>query len=190
MTFPDFLTFARLFLAFPLFYFIAACKNSPEAQAPALIIFFIAAITDLFDGFLARKRNSASRLGEFLDPLADKVLLISGFTALLLAQNAFKIPLMWVLVSFYAREIMILGGSAVLFFISKKFQKGSLQTTPDRLGKYTTAAQMILLLIVLLNMNKLVAPVAVITGFLTIASGILYIRRGLNFIFKKESCRD
>ena len=53
-----------------------------QQRGPALAVFLLAALTDLLDGYVARQRGSQSRLGAFLDPLADKLLLISSFVTL------------------------------------------------------------------------------------------------------------
>ena len=69
------LTLIRIFIAVVIFTFLAI-KNY---YLLALFLFFIAGLTDYFDGFLARKFNATSQLGEILDPLADKILIIFLF---------------------------------------------------------------------------------------------------------------
>ena len=66
------LTFARIIIAIIIFGFLAL-KNY---YMLSLILFFIAGLTDFFDGFYARKYNATSQIGEILDPLADKILII------------------------------------------------------------------------------------------------------------------
>ena len=71
-TFINILTLTRIFLAAVIFLLLM----SPDGYLLALILFFLAGITDYFDGYLARKYNEVSQLGEILDPIADKILIL------------------------------------------------------------------------------------------------------------------
>ncbi len=71
-TFINLLTLSRIFLAAIIFLLLM----SPDGYLLALILFFIAGTTDYFDGYLARKYNATSQLGEILDPIADKILIL------------------------------------------------------------------------------------------------------------------
>ena len=71
-TFINILTLSRIFLACIIFLLLI----SPDGYLLALILFFLAGITDYFDGYLARKYNAVSKLGEILDPIADKILIL------------------------------------------------------------------------------------------------------------------
>ena len=71
-TFINLLTFSRILLAVIIFLLLM----SSDGYLLALILFFVASITDFFDGFLARKYNSTSQIGEILDPIADKILIV------------------------------------------------------------------------------------------------------------------
>jgi CDP-diacylglycerol--glycerol-3-phosphate 3-phosphatidyltransferase len=81
------LTFARIFIAVIIFGLLAI-KNY---YLLALILFFIAGLTDYFDGFFARKYNATSQIGEILDPLADKILIIFLFFGLAVNLSSFLI---------------------------------------------------------------------------------------------------
>ncbi len=81
------LTFARIFIAVIIFGLLAL-KNY---YLLALILFFIAGLTDYFDGFFARKYNATSQMGEILDPLADKILIIFLFFGLAVNLSSFLI---------------------------------------------------------------------------------------------------
>ena len=72
MTFINILTFSRILLATIIFVLLM----SPDGYFLALVLFFLAGITDYFDGYLARKYNASSQLGEVLDPIADKILIL------------------------------------------------------------------------------------------------------------------
>jgi len=71
-TLINILTFSRIFLAAIIFVLLM----SPDGYLLALVLFFIAGVTDYFDGYLARKYNAVSKLGEILDPIADKILIL------------------------------------------------------------------------------------------------------------------
>ena len=77
MNLPNLLSLIRIILT-PLFI-ILLFSNVPNAKFFALLVFAIAAITDAYDGYLARKYNQITPEGKFLDPLADKILVLSAF---------------------------------------------------------------------------------------------------------------
>ena len=70
--FINMLTISRIFLAVIIFLLL----TRPEGYILAFILFFIAGVTDYLDGYLARKYNSTSQIGEILDPIADKILIV------------------------------------------------------------------------------------------------------------------
>ena len=84
-TFINLLTFSRIFLAAIIFLLLM----SPDGYLLALILFFLAGITDYFDGYLARKYNAVSQLGEILDPIADKILIL--FVLFGVGNKSFKL---------------------------------------------------------------------------------------------------
>ena len=80
-------TFARIIIAVIIFALLAI----KDFYMVALILFFIAGLTDYFDGFFARKYNATSQIGEILDPLADKILIIFLFFGLAVNLSSFLI---------------------------------------------------------------------------------------------------
>ncbi len=102
-TVANFFSFLRILLT-PLFlYFLFT--NKPYYEIFALVIFVVAAITDAYDGYFARKFKTVSKFGIFLDPLADKVLMSASFIALVVLK---LIPL-WMVVVIILRDLMITG---------------------------------------------------------------------------------
>ncbi len=73
---PNVLTVARILLI-PVFVFVFA-SPTPERSLAAAAVFLVAAATDFLDGYLARRRSQVTRLGRLLDPIADKLLVLSG----------------------------------------------------------------------------------------------------------------
>ena len=113
MTIPNLLTLARIFLTPVLALFLLR-----KWMTAAFLVFFIAGLTDAFDGLLARGLNQKSRLGSYIDPLADKLLLVTSF---LLLWKIGEIPL-WLLIVTAGRDVFILGGFFVLYFFQVRFE--------------------------------------------------------------------
>ena len=138
--------------------------------------FLLACITDGLDGYLARKMNQKTEFGSYLDPLADKLLLLSGFLSLSLMHHLpedMHIPA-WVTIPIISRDVVILAGSLTVFMAT-----GSLKAQPLFIGKLTTVAQMATLL---LSLVMAPLPFRQVLYFfvlgLTVWSGVLYIRMG------------
>ncbi|MFZ5954381.1 MAG: CDP-alcohol phosphatidyltransferase family protein [Candidatus Dependentiae bacterium] len=102
----------------------------------AVFLFAIASITDMLDGLLARLRNEHTELGACLDPIADKILLLSCFTTLAFIKGfSLGIPA-WFACLIITKELLILVGSGLLFCINTRFQ-----ARPTLLGKASTVLQ-------------------------------------------------
>lgn len=170
MTVPNYLTLSRILLT-PLFIW---CLLHGKMSA-ALVVFFIAGMTDLLDGFIARLFHQKSRFGAILDPLADKLLLVSSF---LILGHLGLIP-WWLVAIAVLRDIVIVLGTSVLFAL--RFQVEIRPTIP---GKLTTLAQLVS---VVLALSSSVLPLAswicqmafVTTALLSLASGADYVMRGI-----------
>ena len=85
--FINLLTFSRIFLAAIIFLLLM----SSDGYLLALILFFIASLTDWLDGYLARKYNAVSQIGEVLDPIADKILIVFVFFGLAINLSSYLI---------------------------------------------------------------------------------------------------
>lgn len=101
MNLPNKLTVARIILA-PLFLLFALWEF-PFHYAVALVVFIVAALTDMFDGKIARARGLITNFGKFLDPLADKMLTTAAFL-LFLAKGQMDV---WALMLVLTREFMV-----------------------------------------------------------------------------------
>lgn len=100
---PNILTIFRILLT-PLFI-ICLFSNYPYARLWALIIFIVASVTDAFDGYYARKYNQVTRHGQFLDPLADKILVSSAFISFALME---LVPF-WMVALIVFRDLFVTG---------------------------------------------------------------------------------
>jgi cardiolipin synthase (CMP-forming) len=168
-TIPNVLTFIRI-LCVP---FVVNALLADKFQL-ALIIFIIGALTDFFDGVIARLTKSRSRLGRYLDPIADKIFAISiAFT--LLHIGLLK---MFLFILFFAREFIILTGSYVLY------KKKIFNVPPSIVGKLNTVLQFLLIFIILLlkvyNIEnfKYMIFLEFLVSVTTVISGVLYYREG------------
>lgn len=142
----------------------------------AIILFLIAILTDAADGFIARSFKKQTELGTFLDPLADKLLLLSGFFGIAFS-SAFAIkPPMWVIVVIVFRDLFIICGLVIIFVTTRQ-----LRIQPNLLGKLTTFFQMLTILVVLMGWEHS-SLIWFATVGLTVVSAFAYLIRGIRLI--------
>src|ERR1700689_1141949 len=141
---PNLICLLRIVLVWPIVVSIA------HAQYPlTLLLFFVAAMSDGLDGYLAKRFNWTSELGKFLDPLADKLLLISVFV-----EGAWLAVMPWWLTAaVVARDVMI-GLGALIF----RLWFGSPRGRPTVISKINPAAQLLYVMLVLLHAALGVPP--------------------------------
>ncbi len=108
----------------------------------ALLVFVLAGLSDCLDGYVAKRFGLASRLGAILDPLADKMLIISAYSMLTLLGD---LPF-WLLVAVGFRDLLIIGGYLVLVSID-----GDVVMRPSIVSKINTLLQITLVLVVLIQ---------------------------------------
>lgn len=140
----------------------------------ALGIFGVAVLSDALDGLLARLLKEKTTLGTILDPIADKLLLVTAFISLSAASNlpdSLRLP-SWVTIIVVSRDIIIVLGAVMMFLTL-----GDVKIVPSALGKITTFFQMMTIMSVLLkypHSNYIWITAAVFT----VVSGIDYVIRG------------
>ena len=148
------------------------------------IIFIIASITDKLDGYIARSRNQVTTFGKFLDPLADKILVIS---ALILLVEINRIP-SWIAIIVLAREFMVSGYRLVAM------EKGGKVIAASKWGKIKTVTQMLAIILAFIDtnafcaclsgnliggeliLNSIVSIMLIVQTIATIFSGINYMK--------------
>ena len=140
----------------------------------ALYLFIIAALTDLLDGLLARLTDQKTTLGTFLDPLADKFLLVTSFILFSIYGWVPK----WLTVTVISRDLIVVIGWLLLYMITHNSK-----VEPVMLGKISIALQLFILAYILLSINMTSLPplpriVFMITALITSISGLQYIYKG------------
>jgi cardiolipin synthase len=170
MTYANQLTILRM-VFIPFFVLLLAYGHLKAG----LLVFALAGITDLFDGFLARKLQQKTALGSYLDPMADKLLITSAFVTLTIPSVpvAVHIPL-WLTITAFSRDLLI--ALAVLII---HLHTGHGRFPPSMIGKLTTTFQLLAVALALATnlvefILPLFMPVAVAALLLTIASGMHY----------------
>ncbi len=168
---PNALTTMRIILV-PVFVSTLIYKKYDYA----LYVFIVAAVTDFFDGLIARSRNQQTALGSFLDPVADKFLLVTSFVLFAVYGLVPK----WLTITVISRDIIIVTGWLILYLTSHRTR-----VEPSLSGKLANASQLVLLVYILLRLNldgdilPAPEPLIIVTAALTILSGVHYIYRGL-----------
>jgi cardiolipin synthase (CMP-forming) len=164
---PNLICLFRLLLIWP----IAVTLHTGQHLA-ALALFIVAAVSDGLDGYLAKRFNWTSELGKFLDPLADKLLLITVFVQ---AAWLGLVP-WWLTAAVVARDVMI-GLGALIF----RLWFGPLHGRPTVISKVNTAAQLVYVVLVLLAaatrvpLGEILDACALITFATTVISGVHYL---------------
>ena len=176
MNLPNAISLIRSVAAFVFLYFALAGE-----WRIAFPIFWIAALTDMIDGSLARLLGQRTRLGAFLDPMADKLLMFFGFLSLTI-HRILPLPLTGLVV---ARDLLI-----VLGLVFLKWRRVPVVYRPTYLSKATTFFQILTLLGGLLSTQGIPAAsydrifsvarllVQGVTALLTAATGVQYFRMG------------
>ena len=175
MSIPNILTFLRILLI-PLFVMAYSYNEFTLAS----VLFILASITDLLDGFLARMTGQVTKLGALLDPLADKLLLLSSFSLLFYRGI---VPL-WILITVLSKDVVVVSGWMIRYFLTR-----SSSAPPSLLGKGATLAQVIAITAILTS--HLLAPIKASAHYLLIVAAILtalsmmdYLYRGLRELEK------
>jgi cardiolipin synthase len=168
---PNILTLVRILLTPLLIIFLLKKRFTM-----ALLVFAMAGISDALDGFIARYFNQRTVLGAHLDPLADKLLLLSSYISL----AVLKVIPGWLAVVVIARDVIILLGIAVMTITQKPYE-----IKPSTISKCTTAIQLVTIFFILLHpdgtrFSTFQISMFWATAVLTIASGLHYIYIGMN----------
>jgi cardiolipin synthase len=176
-TLANMLTLLRIALLAPFLYWVKEGRFGL-----AVIIFFIAGITDFFDGYVARRFNQQSAFGRFLDPAADKLLTTASYIVMALPRTGFEPIPLWLTAAVIGRDIFILLGSLTVYLLTR--YKGF---KPTMLGKVNTFLEIGLIFWFIIfnhfDVMKFLLPIMyglVITS--VIASAIEYVWMGARIL--------
>ena len=150
----------------------------------AISCFAIAAISDGVDGFIARHFNQWSELGTVLDPLADKLLLVSAIFLLSWHNEPYLQPIpVWLTVTVLSRDVILLFGYAIIHFLA-----GGMSVKPLLVSKTATVFQMAAVLWALFKFDARAHYwICVTAAALTGLSGVIYIFAGMRLLAKHPS---
>ncbi|MGH7235673.1 MAG: CDP-alcohol phosphatidyltransferase family protein [Nitrospiraceae bacterium] len=169
MNLPNSLTILRILLI-PVFIGFLLY----ERYEYSLAVLLLAGLTDGLDGTIARVANQRTRLGAYLDPLADKLLLTSGFVTL----SVLHLVPSWIAIVVVSRDMMLMTGTLLA-----RLTESQLDISPTLLGKGTTLVQLsYLILVVVLTSRqmdlRLIQPLLYLMVCVTVMSGFHYLYRG------------
>jgi len=136
---PNVISFLRILLTIPVVWALLE-----QQFLIALILFFVAGFSDALDGFLAKQFHWQTKLGGMIDPLADKILLVSAFLCL----GGLGLLPPWLVVLVILRDLLIVSGVLVY-----TLQVGQFNAEPSLISKLNTLLQIVLVLIVVLNQD-------------------------------------
>jgi len=172
MGLANWLTVLRILLI-PVFVSLLVYRK----PGPALVVFVAAALTDLLDGYVARRHGRQSRLGAFLDPMADKLLLVSSFVTL----TWLKALPFWIAAVVISRDLILMVGALVIHMAG-----GRIYPRPTRAGKLATFFQILTVLTGLatrfVQVGAALTAVMGLAAAFTIVSGLQYIVQGMRFL--------
>ena len=164
---PNLISIGRVFLV-PLVVWLII----KEQYLAAFYVFVLAGLSDAADGFLARHYHWQTELGAYLDPLADKLLLVSIFLAL----GFFGHLPPWIVILVVSRDILIVGAMLLSWMLSNP-----MTVSPLFISKMNTTAQITLAALVLADLGfqfgivRIVAMVVDVTAVLTVLSAAMYL---------------
>lgn len=178
---PNVLTLLRL-IAVPVF----AVLLLDERNVEALVVFVAAGVTDALDGAIARLTDTKTTLGSYLDPTADKLLLLTAFLAL---GAAGQVPA-WLVAIVASRDVVVVLGYVLLFVMTSE----TMEIRPSVFGKLATFLQLASVTLVLFTIAEQTRVVPTLetglfyaTGVVTTAAGAQYVYRGLEWLQTRDS---
>jgi len=176
---PNFLTLIRI-LTIPFFLIYLAYHRYGEA----FVVFVLGGVTDFLDGLTARMMNQQTAIGAYLDPVADKLLVITSFVMLGLIDG---VP-MWLAVVVVSRDVLLILGYGIIFLLVAERP----QAKPSWIGKCSTMLQLLTVGTALALLARphlfsdwVMKGLIALTALATVASGVQYIYRGLVWLQNK-----
>ncbi|MEK6325216.1 MAG: CDP-alcohol phosphatidyltransferase family protein [Acidobacteriota bacterium] len=181
-TIPNILTAVRIMLTLPFLYFV-----KQGSFGYALLVFFGASLTDFVDGYIARRFKQQSKLGRFLDPVADKLLTTTGFVVMAIPHTGFPSIPIWLAVAVVGRDLIIVLGSLVVYLLTK-FR----DFKPTLLGKINTLVELGLIVwfLVFHTTGRLIYLLPLLYAIVVaslVLSGAEYVVEGINILRRERN---
>lgn len=180
MTLANKITLLRIvlipvFVGLALYYASSVERGMPDERLriAAIVVFAIASLSDALDGWIARHYKQQSRLGVILDPLADKLLMISAVCVLSFSAWPHGLPLYLVILSL-SREVLTIAGAFVV-----KFVAGKVEVQPHWTGKMSTLTSILAVAAAMLSLGALVPWVSAVAAFFVATSSAVYFWEGV-----------
>ena len=173
MNLPNKLTTMRVILI-PVFLLVLFLMDEPMNRYIATAIFIVASLTDFLDGHIARKYNLVSNFGKFMDPLADKLLVMSALVSMVAMED---LPA-WVVIVILAREFAITGFRTLAM-------EANIVMAASWWGKIKTTTQMIMIILMIMDIQNTVFQ-GILTLFVVIAVALTIISL-VDYIAKNKS---
>jgi cardiolipin synthase len=182
MTLPNFITIARILLV----PFIVWLIISGEMLL-AFIAFLVAGISDGVDGYLAKRWSQVTALGAHLDPLADKLLLVSIYVALGLGTHLAP----WLVILVVSRDLLILGGLMLAWVMDRPMAiKPLVISKVNTFGQILLAGSVLGVLGLGLELPGLIKLGSLVVGALTVISGAVYLRDWFRYVANGNGSAD
>lgn len=193
LSWPNRITLMRLLLVAPFVVLMQQHHARPVFRHLAMGIFLVMAVSDVLDGYLARRAGHTSRLGAILDPLADKTLIICAVVLLSLPHSAVRGTRLphWVVVLIVGKDLWVIVGFVVVFLLT-----GRVRVMPTWPGKLCTAGQLVMVAAILVSpdINHLATAAGTAlakalwwaTAALSVVAVVSYTRLGLLFVAEAD----
>lgn len=179
MTIPNFISLGRL-LTVPVIIWLILTQH----MQAAFFLFILAGISDILDGLLARAFREQSIIGSYLDPIADKILLMGVFVTL---GTQALLPL-WLIILILFRDVLIVGGVLLLILFEK-----NLRLKPSLISKINTLVQIILISYILtveafgIGFPWMHSLLIILTTITTTLSGMGYVKTWIEHMQDNEA---
>lgn len=171
MNLPNKLTIVRVILIIPFCFFLMTDYVGEASNWIALGIFIVASLTDLLDGYIARKYELVTNFGKFMDPLADKLLVSAAMIALIELSRISS----WVVIIIISREFIISGFRLIA-------SDNGRVLAASYIGKFKTTFQMLMVCLMIANIEQ-IALVTQITMWIAIVLTIISL---IDYVWKNK----
>lgn len=168
LTISNFITFLRMFSGIPLILFLERMNISNEYFYYSIYVVLFIVISDVLDGYIARKTNTVSSLGKILDPVADKICLMCVLVYLI---DIYHIPFLVFFILLSIRDVVLISYTVYLILYR------NIVTQANNWGKFFIFITMLMIVFHLYNLNSFIATILYMASIsLLIISMVVYVK--------------